>query len=85
MKFLDQTYLLTSNKLVVTAGGDGVSVIIDVQEILGIGKIDKNHHETTIGDLYPRNMRVEFIFKCFWNKLMLRSKRFVHIYNHFDK
>ena len=57
-----------------TAAGDGVSVVIDVQEILGIGKIEKNHHETTIGDLYPRNMRVEFIFKCFWNKLMLWSK-----------
>ena len=40
-------------------------VVVNSQDTLGVGKIKKHDHQASIGDLYSRNMRVEFIFKCF--------------------
>ena len=44
---------------------DTAQVIVDSQNTLGVGKFEEHNHQASIGDLYPRNMRVEFIFKCF--------------------
>ena len=44
---------------------DTAEVVVNSQDTLGVGKIQKHYHQASIGDLYPRNMRVEFIFKCF--------------------
>ena len=42
------------------------AVTVNSQSTLSVGKIEKHTHNTaTIGDLYPRHMRVEYIFKCF--------------------